>query len=78
MIPEGAKIVRMRVWGGGDGVFWQLGSAIGVEWARVPDWGEAATSGVRSRSWPVPEVIARRWLALLAEHSAISYHRSER
>jgi hypothetical protein len=75
VIPPKARTVRMRTWGGGDGVFWQLGGQIGVEWLTLPEWGDQATPGVCSKSWTLPETTARRWIDLLEASTAISYHR---
>ena len=78
MIPDSARTVRLRTWGGGEGTFWQLGATIGVEWHRLPDWGPQATPGVRSRSWELPEATARLWFTLLASApQEITYHKKE-
>ena len=39
----------------------------------LPDWGEVS-EGVCSKSWQVPERVAKRWFDLLAYHSRIPYH----
>ena len=73
-IPEGARLVHMRTWGGGKGTFWQLGRLIGVEWEVLPDWGEEMNVGVRSKSWELPEKVARLWIELISRNAEIQYH----
>ena len=64
------RTVAIHTWGGGLGTFWQDGAYIGMDWDRLPDWGERAMVGVeRSMKWKLgSEAFAARFFETMRSH----------